>query len=106
MYKGINIIINEGLGFKLTNSMSFGKSIFSVGFIQKTIKADLNVRLNHAYPQLKQTQKVPEDSRGLHTEAECETPPVSPPVVMSVLHRLLDCIYAIYSSRFDSRAQD
>ena len=25
---------------------------------------------------------------------------------MSVLHRLLDCMYAVYSSRFDPRAQD
>ena len=36
MYKGINIITNEGLGFKLTNSTSFGESVFSAGFIQKT----------------------------------------------------------------------
>ena len=50
MYKGINIITNEGVGFKQTNSMSFGESIFSAGFIQKTIKADLHVRINCAYP--------------------------------------------------------
>ena len=55
--------------------MSFGESIFSVGFIQKTIKADLDVRLNRAYPQQKQPQKVLEDSRGHHTEAEGEAPP-------------------------------
>ena len=82
---------------------------------------DLDVRLNHAYPQQKQPQKVLEDSRGLHTEAKGEAPPggtsrphllvgqplgptCQPPVVMSVLHRLLDCIYAIYSSQFDPRA--
>ena len=51
MYKGINIIINEGLGFKLTNSMSFGESIFSAGFIHKTIKVDLPVGFHCAYPQ-------------------------------------------------------
>ena len=54
--------------------MSFGESVFSVGFIQKTIKVDLDVRLNHAYPQQKQPQKVPEDLRGHHTEAGRETP--------------------------------
>ena len=94
--------------------MSFVESVFSVGFIQKTIKVDLDDRLNRAYLQRKQPQKVPEDSRGHHTEAEGETPPggaslplgptYQPPVVMSVPHRLLDCIYAIYSSRFDPRA--
>ena len=78
---------------------------------------DLDVRLNHTYLQRKQPQKVLEGSRGLHTEAKGEAlaKPASQqaprahmlaPVVMSVLHRLLDCIYAIYSSRFDSRAQD
>ena len=45
----MKVITNKGLGFKLTNSMSFGESIFSAGFIQKTIKADLYVRINHAY---------------------------------------------------------
>ena len=36
-------------GFKLTNYMSFGESVFSAGFIQKTIKVDLHVRFNGAY---------------------------------------------------------
>ena len=49
--------------------MSFGESIFSVGFIQKTINVDLHVRFNCAYPQRNGHQKVLEDSRGLHTEA-------------------------------------
>ena len=75
MYKGLNIITNEGLWFKLTNSTSFGESVFSVGFIQKTIKVDLDVRPNRANPQRKQPQKVLEDSRGHHTEAKSETPP-------------------------------
>ena len=61
--------------------MSFGKSIFSAGFIQKTIKVDLDVRLNRAYPQRKQPQKVLEDSRGLHTEAEGEAGPTYRPVI-------------------------
>ena len=55
--------------------MSFSESVFSTGFIQKTIKMDLDIRLNHAYPQRKQPQKVLEDSRGLHTEAEGKAPP-------------------------------
>ena len=55
--------------------MSFGESIFFAGFIQKTVKADIDVRLNHAYSQRKQPQKVPEDSRELHTEAEGEMLP-------------------------------
>jgi hypothetical protein len=45
------MITNISLGFKLTNSMSLGESVFLVGFIQKTIKMDLNVRINHAYSQ-------------------------------------------------------
>ena len=47
MYKGINIITNEGLGFKLINSMCFDESVFSVGFIQKTTKEDLIVKGNY-----------------------------------------------------------
>ena len=54
--------------------MSFGEFVFSIGFIQKTVKVDLDVRLNRAYPQQKQPQKVPEVLRGLHTEAEGEAP--------------------------------
>ena len=52
--------------------MSFGESIFSVGFIQKTVKVDPHVRINRAYPQRNGHQKNLEDSRGLHTEAEPE----------------------------------
>ena len=48
MYKGMKVITNKGLGFKLTNSISFGESIFTIGFIQKTIKVDLDVRINYA----------------------------------------------------------
>jgi hypothetical protein len=55
--------------------MSFGESVFSAGFIQKTIKVDLDVKLNRPYPQWKQTKKVPEYSRGLHTEVVGEVPP-------------------------------
>jgi hypothetical protein len=75
MYKGTNEITNKGLGFKLTNSTSFGESMISTRFNQKTIKADLNVRVNYAIPPQNQHGKVPEDSRGLHTEAGGETLP-------------------------------
>ena len=75
MNKGINMITNKGLRFKLINSMSFGESVFSVGFNQKTVKVDLHVRFNCAYPQWNRHQKVPEDSRGLHTKAEGERLP-------------------------------
>ena len=54
--------------------MSFGESVFSAGFIQKTVKVDQDIRLNRAYPLQKQPQKVLEDSRGLHTQAEGEVP--------------------------------
>ena len=52
--------------------MSFGESVIAGGFIQKTIKVDLNVRFNRNYPWRKQLQKVPEDSRSQTTEAEAK----------------------------------
>ena len=55
-------------GFKLINSTSFGESMFVGGFIQKTIKVDLIVRLNHVYPQRKQLKKIPEDAIRLSTK--------------------------------------
>ena len=54
--------------------MSFSESVFSAGFIKKTVKVDLDVRINRAYSQRKQSQKVLEDSRGHYTKAEGETP--------------------------------
>ena len=50
--------------------MSFGESVISAGCIQKTIKVDLDVRVNHAYPHQNGHQKTLEDSRGLHAEVE------------------------------------
>ena len=50
MNKGINMITNKGIGVKLINSSSFGESAFSIGFNQKTVKVDLHVRFNYAYP--------------------------------------------------------
>jgi hypothetical protein len=112
MYKGTNEITNKGLGFKLTNSMCFGESIFSTGFNQKTIKVDLHVRVNYAIPLWNQRGKVPKDLRGLHNEAGGEAlpcgdgrphqqaarplgPPVSLLVAMSISHCLLGCISSI-----------
>ena len=103
--------------------MSFGESVFSAGFNQKTIKGDLFVKGNHGISLRDQRGKVPEDSRRLSTKAgldpltcgvgrphlEVARPLWGPPVilfVMSVLHRLLGCISAVISSRFDPRAQD
>ena len=94
--------------------MSFGESVFLAGFIQKTIKEDLFVKGNYRIPPCNQRGKTLEDSRKWITEAKlvpltCGAgrpmgPPGQPPVAMSVLHRLKDCIYAIYSSQFDPRA--
>ena len=52
--------------------MSFGESMISAGFIQKTVKVYLDVRVNRAYPQRNGHRKTLEDSRGLHAEAEPE----------------------------------
>ena len=75
MYKGINLITNEG-----TNKFyEFWWIYIFYRVYPETVKVDLDVRLNRAYPQRKRPQKVPEDSRGLHTEVEPEwLPHVSP----------------------------
>ena len=100
--------------------MSFSESISPAGFNQKTIKGDLFVKGNHGIPPWDEYGKVPEDSRRLSTEAgldpltcgagrphlEATQPLWAPPVilfVMSILHRLLGCISAVISSRFDPR---
>jgi hypothetical protein len=47
----MKIITNIDLGgFKLTIFISFGESMFLAGFIQKTIKVDQIIKLNHDYP--------------------------------------------------------
>jgi hypothetical protein len=38
MHNGTFEITNKGLGFKLTNSMSFGETVISAWYIQKTIR--------------------------------------------------------------------
>jgi hypothetical protein len=58
MYKGTNEITNKDLGFKLTDSTSFGESVISAGFIQKTVKGDLHVRVNYAISPQNQRGKL------------------------------------------------
>ena len=52
--------------------MSFDESVFSVGFIQKTVKGDLFVKGNYGIPPRKQRGKILEDSRRLSTEVDPE----------------------------------
>ena len=57
-------------GFKLTNSMSFGESVLSAGFNQKTTKEDIFIKGKYRIPLCKQRGKTLEDSWRLSTEAE------------------------------------
>jgi hypothetical protein len=52
--------------------MSFGEFVFSVGFIQKTIKEDLFIKGNYGILPRKQHGKTLEDSRRLSTEDDSE----------------------------------
>ena len=54
--------------------MSFCEFVFSAGYIHKTVKVDLDVRINRSYLPWSGHQKTLEDTRGLHIEAEGETP--------------------------------
>jgi hypothetical protein len=97
--------------------MSFGESVFLARFNQKTAKEDLVVKGNHGIPPRNWHGKTLGDSieaeakplpgRAGRRHLEIARPLVVPPVIlvaMSVLHRLLGCIYAVYSSQFDLRA--
>ena len=81
--------------------MSFAESVISVGFIQKTVKVDLDVRINRAYTQRNRHQKVLEDIALRQRQrlpggiGQPLRPTVSLHVVMSVLHRLLGCMYTV-----------
>ena len=70
MDKGINVITNEGLGFKLINSISFGESVFPVGFNQKTTKEDLIVKEKYRVPPWYLCGKTLEGSKSHVTEVE------------------------------------
>ena len=52
--------------------MNFGESMFSAGFIQKTIKGDLVIKGNYGILPRKQCGKILEDSMRLSTEADPE----------------------------------
>ena len=75
MYKGIYEITNKGLGSKLTNFMSFGESVISVGLFQKTIKRDIFVKGNRGIIRWYIRGKTLEDIRWHQTEAEPERLP-------------------------------
>ena len=62
-------------GFKLTISMSFGESVFSAGFNQKTAKEDLFVRGNHEILQRYLCRKTLKDYRRLSIEVGPEPLP-------------------------------
>ena len=49
--------------------MSFGESVFSAGFNQKTAKEDLFIKGNYGIPPRKQLGKDLEDTRRQYTEA-------------------------------------
>jgi hypothetical protein len=103
--------------------MSFCESVFPAGFNQKITNEDLFVKGNYGIPPRNQRGKVPEDSRRLSTKGDhmsltcgaawphCQAaqPLVGPPISLFatlVLHHLLECISAVYSSRFDPRVED
>jgi hypothetical protein len=75
MYKGTYESTNKGLGFKLTNSMSFGESMISAGLFQKTIKGDLFVKQNQGIILWHIHGKVLKDTRGYHAKAGLKRPP-------------------------------
>ena len=52
--------------------MSFGESVFSAGFIQKTVKGDLFIKENYRIPLQNRRGKTLEHSRRQITEAKTE----------------------------------
>ena len=59
--------------------MSFGDSVFSAGFIQKTIKGDLLVKKNYRIPPRKQRGKIPAGaSPPKQTPRGCHVGPAGP----------------------------
>jgi hypothetical protein len=69
MRNGTKKRIYIGLGFKLTNSMSFGESVFFAGLFQKPTKRDLfvkgkfRIKIRHIH------EKILEDMRRHRNEA-------------------------------------
>jgi hypothetical protein len=100
--------------------MSFGESVFSAGFIQKTAKGDLFVKGNHVIPQRNRHEKTLKDTRRQPTKVDPKSmtcgagqphlqvgqpsdPTCQPLFRILVFHRLLDCIYTVLLSQFDPR---
>jgi hypothetical protein len=73
MYKGTYETTKKGLGFKLTNSTSFGEFMISAGLFQKTIKGDLFVKRNQGIILRHIHGKVLDNTRGHHAEAGPES---------------------------------
>jgi hypothetical protein len=103
MYKGTNEITNKGLGFKLTNTMSFGESMISTGFIQKTAKrtymSEEITEFHHENYRLcaeARHEALPCGAGRPHLQAaRPPNPPISLPSATSVFHRLLGCISVV-----------
>jgi hypothetical protein len=58
--------------------MSFGESIFSVGFIQKITKEDLNIKRDHGIILSRIHGKVIEDSTPREGIRPCQVGPTDP----------------------------
>jgi hypothetical protein len=69
MRNGTNEKIYIGLGYKLTNFMSFGESLFSAGLFQKTTKRDLFVKGKFRIKIRHMRKKTLEDMRRHRNEA-------------------------------------
>jgi hypothetical protein len=72
MRNGTNERIYIDLGFKLTNSTSFGESLFFVGLFQKTTKRDLFVKGKFRIKIWHIREKTLEDMRRHWNKAEGE----------------------------------
>jgi len=74
----MKMITNIYFGFKLTISISFGESVLSVGFNQKTAKEDLFIKGNYGIPLRKQSEKTLE---GTIVEWRWLPPPAGQPAM-------------------------
>jgi hypothetical protein len=106
---------HKSRGFKLTNFTSFGKSMFSGGFIQKTGKVDSIVTAKHDHPRRNRLRGPPNQCRRQITVTQSEvseggagrpaSPTWQPLLPTLVLHHLLDSIYTVDQGWFMLRVQ-
>jgi hypothetical protein len=100
MRNGTKERIHIGLGFKLTNFMSFGESLFFIGLFQKTQKEgpihqkERNlITTKHTREDRRRHQKARERSRGrVAAKWGWSAPPagrLAPPE--GIVHELLEC---------------